>query len=431
MDKKLVLREKLNEIAPYLGEEDIIIVLGARRVGKTTLLSQMRNFLIQERGVKEQNIYFLNLDVVDDLLIVKDQSSFIKYIKSRIANKEKLYFFIDEVQRLENPGLFLKGVYDLHLPIQCIVSGSSSLEIKAKTQEQLTGRKKLFYLYPFSFGEFLSAKDEEFRIIQQKGEMSEADTKIVRQYLKEFLVWGGYPEVVLADTVERKMRALEEIYNSYLDKDIVNFLKIEDQIAFTKLVKILSSQAGGLANVSELSMTLGVKNTTVKRYLQALEGTFVVKLIPPFFKNTRKETTKMPKVYFIDNGVRNFALKHFEEFDDREDKGQLLENYIFSVLLKELRTFDSIFFWRTKDKAEVDFVVETDTLLPVEVKAWEMHKPVFPRALLSFSLDYAVRDSIVVNLLFQGIATKNGTHIHYMTPEQFTVRERYFISQHH
>ena len=145
MVKKLVLRKKLQEIIQYLDNEDIIVLLGARRVGKTTLLLQIKNFLTQEKSVEENNIYFLNLDVIDDLMIIKDQSSFIKYIKSRMG-KEKIYFFIDEVQRLENPGLFLKGVHDLHLPVKFIVSGSSSLEIKAKTQEALTGRKKLFYL---------------------------------------------------------------------------------------------------------------------------------------------------------------------------------------------------------------------------------------------------------------------------------------------
>src|SRR3989338_10629139 len=420
MVKKLVLRKKLQEIIQYLDNEDIIVLLGARRVGKTTLLLQIKNFLTQEKSVEENNIYFLNLDVIDDLMIIKDQSSFIKYIKSRMG-KEKIYFFIDEVQRLENPGLFLKGVHDLHLPVKFIVSGSSSLEIKAKTQEALTGRKKLFYLHPFSFDEFLSAKDEKLRVIQQKGDMSEPDKKALKNYLKEFMFLCGYPEAVLEDTTERKIKVLEEIYNSYLDKDIINFFKIEDQIAFTKLVKIFASQIGNLVNIAELSLTLGVKNTTVKRYVYALEGTFVVKLIPPFFKNTRKEITKMPKVYFYDNGVRNFALKRFEEFDERDDKGLLLENYVFSALQKDLRTFDTIFFWRTKDKAEVDFIVEKDAILPIEVKAQRIQKPIFPRSLLGFARRYCIKDVMIVNMFFEGMVEKHDTRIHYTVPEKFKI----------
>src|SRR3989338_88915 len=420
MVKKLVLRKKLQEIIQYLDNEDIIVLLGARRVGKTTLLLQIKNFLTQEKSVEENNIYFLNLDVIDDLMIIKDQSSFIKYIKSRMG-KEKIYFFIDEVQRLENPGLFLKGVHDLHLPVKFIVSGSSSLEIKAKTQEALTGRKKLFYLYPFSFDEFLSAKDEKLLAVQQKGKMSEPDKKAIKNYLKEFMIWGGYPEAVLEENVEKKIGVLEEIYNSYLDKDIINFLKIEDPIAFTKLAKILASQVGNLVNVAELSLTLGIKNTTVKRYIYALEGTFAVKLITPFFKNTRNEITKMPKVYFYDNGIRNFALKRFEEFDERDDKGMLLENYIFSAIQKNLRTFDTIFFWRTKDKAEVDFIVEKDTLIPIEVKAQIIQNPIFPRSLLGFARSYGIKDVMIVNMSFEGTTEKYDIRIHYTVPEQLKI----------
>jgi predicted AAA+ superfamily ATPase len=419
MVKKLVLREKLQKIIPYLDNKDILIILGARRVGKTTLLFQIKDFLVQKRNIKEEDIYFLNLDLVDDLMIVKDQSSFIKYLKSRINSK--IYFFIDEVQRMENPGLFFKGIYDLNLPVKFILSGSSTLEIKSKTHETLTGRKKLFYLYPFSFEEFLSLKNEKLLKIKRKEELSIADKKTIKDYLNEFMVWGAYPEVCLEENREKKIRALEEIFNSYLDKDIINFLNITDKISFSKLVKILSSQIGNLVNVNELSVTLGIKNETVKRYLIALEATFVTKLVPPFFKNIRKEITKMPKIFFIDNGLRNFAVKKFENYENREDKGQILENYIFSLLIKKMATFDNLFFWRTKDKAEVDFIVEKEDLLPIEVKAIEIKKPIFPKALLSFAKNYKVKKALVINLSFEDIIEKNELKINYILPENFHI----------
>ncbi len=417
MVKKLVLREKLREIIPYLADKEIIIILGARRVGKTTLLSQIKDFFTQEKKVKEDDIYLLNLDLVDDLMIVKDQSSFIKYLKSRI-NNNKIYFFVDEVQRLENPGLFFKGIYDLNLPVKFILSGSSSLEIKAKTQEPLTGRKKIFYLYPFSFEEFLFLKDEKLFKIKDSKDLSPFDKKSIRSYLYEFMVWGGYPEVCLEENIEKKIKTSEEIFNSYLDKDIVNFLKIEDKVVFAKMVKILASQIGNLVNVNEISGTLGIKNETTKKYLNALESTFVIKLVSPFFRNVRKEITKMPKVYFIDNGLCNFSLKRFEEYEKREDQGEVLENYIFSLLIKRLNTFDGLFFWRTKDKAEIDFIVEREDLLPIEVKAVKLKSPIFPRALLGFSKVYQIKKVLIVNLSLNDKIEKNGLDIQYVLPEE-------------
>ncbi|MBI5207085.1 MAG: ATP-binding protein, partial [Candidatus Firestonebacteria bacterium] len=351
------------------------------------------------------------------LMIVKDQSSFIKYLKSRI-NNNKIYFFIDEVQRLENPGLFFKGIYDLNLPVKFILSGSSSLEIKAKTQEPLTGRKKIFYLYPFSFEEFLFLKDEKLFKIKDSKDLSPFDKKMIRNYLYEFMVWGGYPEVCLEENIEKKIKTSEEIFNSYLDKDIVNFLRIEDKVVFSKMVKILASQIGNLVNVNEISGTLGIKNETAKKYLNALEATFVIKLVSPFFRNIRKEITKMPKVYFIDNGLCNFSLKRFEDYEKREDQGEVLENYIFSLLIKKLKTFDDLFFWRTKDKAEIDFIVERKNLLPIEVKAVKIKRPIFPRALLGFSKDYQIKKAIIVNLSLSEQIEKNGLDIHYVLPEE-------------
>lgn len=420
MVNKLVQREKMQEIQPCLEDEEIIIILGARRVGKTTLLTQIKAFLIQEKAVQENDIYFLNLDVIDDFAIVKDQSAFIAYVKARMQEKRKIYFFIDEVQRIENPGLFLKGVYDLNLNVKFIVSGSSSLEIKTKTQEPLTGRKRLFYLYPFSFEEFLALKNKQLLRMKMGGSISPPDKKLLRAHFKEFMVWGGYPEVCLETNEERKIKALEEIFNSYLDKDIVNFLKIEDGLAFNKLVKLFASQIGNLVNVRELSTTVGIKNETVARYIRALEGTFVLQMISPFFKNARKEITKMPKVYFIDTGLRNFALKRFETYDLREDAGPLLENYVFSALIKHLNTFDTVFFWRTKDKAEIDFIVERKDLLPIEVKAHILKKPIFPRQVMSFAKKYAVKNALLVNLSYEGVAEKDGLRIQYAVPEDLT-----------
>jgi len=411
MDKKLVLRDKFSKIYRHLSKQEITLILGARRVGKTTLLYQLKEKLLENK-VLEKNIYFLNLDLVDDLMLLKSQSEFIDYIKERISSS-KIYFFIDEVQRLENPGLFLKGIYDLNLPVKFILTGSSSLEIRAKTQESLAGRKRIFYLYPFSFREYLRVQNSFLvpRLLKEK--LNKIDQNEINKYLSEFLIFGGYPEVVLLNSRQEKIKTLEEIFNSYIEKDIVGFFKIEDRVSFTKLVTILASQVGNLLNNNEISGTLGIKSETVKRYLQALENTFVINTIRPFYKNVRKELTKMPKVFFLDNGLRNFALKRFKKFNDCQDQGQILENYVFSFLKKTLETYQEIYFWRTKDRAEVDFIIEHEELMAIEVKASKLKKPIFGRSLGNFIRSYHPKKAFLINLAYQGRKTISQTKINF------------------
>jgi len=320
------------------------------------------------------------------------------------------------VQRLENPGLFFKGIYDLNLPVKFVLTGSSSLEIKAKTQESLAGRKRIFYLYPFSFKEYLRAKNKFLLKLFNKKTINKLDQKSIDKHLEQFLIFGGYPEVVLADLIKEKIKILEEIFNSYIEKDIIGFFKIEDRIAFTKLVRILASQTGNLLNNNEISATLGIKNETIKRYLQALENTFVISLVRPFYKNVRTELTKMPKVFFLDNGLRNFALRNFQKFSERYDTGQILENYIFSFLKKNLETYQGINFWRTKDKAEVDFIIQDQTLIAIEVKAKALKQPKFGRSLGNFIKNYQPQKAFLINLAYQGKKTFKKTEVLFVKP---------------
>ncbi len=414
--EKLVKREIFKDVLKHLKEKEITVLVGPRQTGKTTLLFQLKDYLIKKEKISESKIKFFNLDLISDIENIRDQKEFVKYLKEEIKKEKNLIVIIDEVQRLENAGKFLKGIYDLNLPLKFIVSGSSSLELKSKIFEALTGRKRIFHLWPFSFKEFLLAKKEELQRFLDKKSLSLINRERILDLLYEFIIFGGYPRVVLAGTNEEKIKILEEIYSSYIEKDIISFLKVKQPFLFSKLVTILANQAGSLLNLNELSNTLRINYRTLESYLDILENTFIIKLLRPYFTNPRKELTKMPKVYFIDTGLLNFAIKNFSKFENHFMKGVLLENFVFSSLIKAFS--GQINFWRTRAKSEVDFVLRDyfGNLIPIEIKATELKKEIIPSGLKSFINQYKVKKAYLVNLGLEKKIKKEGTEINFILP---------------
>lgn len=418
MSQNLIKREIFEEVVNHLQEKEVTVITGARQTGKTTLLLQLKDWLLKNNRARDSQIKFFNLDLISDLEGIQNQSNFIKFLKEEL-NKEKFIFvFIDEIQRLENPGKFLKGIYDSDLPVKFIITGSSSLEIKSKIFESLTGRKRVFHLWPFSFKEYLSYSEPAIMDLVTKETLSTLNKKKIFDYFYDFVVYGGYPRVVLSRTTEEKIKTLNEIYSSYVEKDIVGFMKIKNPLTFSKLVALLGDQIGNLVNLKEISNTLGINFRTVENHLSALENTFVIKLIRPYFTNARKELTKMPKIYFSDNGLRNLAVKYFANFPDNRDKGKLLENFVYSLLAKEWE--GTINYWRTKDKSEVDFVLRDyyGRIIPVEVKTGELRKPEISRGFRSFIERYRPQTGFVVNLSLEEKIKINHTQIRFTLPYQ-------------
>lgn len=396
----MIKRDIFKVIIKHLSEKEITVIIGPRQVGKTTILDQIEKHLLHKKNILNRNIFRFNLDIITDQRLFNKQEDVIKFIKSRKNKKEIMYFFIDEVQRIENAGVFMKGLYDLNLGVKFIITGSSSLEIKAKIQEPLTGRKRIFQILPLTINEYLRFMDIElFKIIQNNRNILEYDFAKLKMIINDFSVFGGYPRVALETNNSKKIKIIEELYNSYLDKDIVSFLKIKKVGSFNKLVSLLSAQTGNLLNSNKLAAEVGVEVKTLNEYLNILENTFVISLLKPFFSNAKKEIIKAPKIYFIDNGIRNFAISRFENLIDRVDKGAVFENTVATELIKNIKAPSSLHYWRTLQKAEVDFIIRGGDggLIPLEVKAQQLKDISLSRSYYSFLKKYTPKTPLLVN----------------------------------
>ncbi len=394
--KNYIKRDIFDEVAEHLEKPEITLISGPRQVGKTVLTEQLKNYLLQ-KGVKNENIFSFNLDIVQDWADLQDQSNFIKFLKDRSA-QEKIYVFVDEAQKVPEAGSFFKGVFDSKLNVKLILTGSASFELKSKLKESLAGRKQIFNMVPFTFSEFLKSKDD-FLVKNINNNLSEISKSKIVNYYKEYITYGAYPRVVLSETVQEKVNILKEIYSAYIEKDILGFLGIKNKNAFNRLIKLLSAQIGQLINIEELSTNLGVDRQTIERYIFILEQTFVIKKLEPFFVNPRQEIIKAGKIYFVDLGIRNLVLENFNNIDDRIDKGLVLENSVFNHLSFGLRNFiGKLRFWRMKQGAEVDFIIKKEKqIIPIEIK-YTFKKDVLPSGIAGFMKKFDLDRGFLINL---------------------------------
>ena len=380
---KFFHRKLQKNIHPWLKKPDTIVILGARQVGKTSLLSLLEGD-IKELWGDSKNILIFNLEDADHLAALnRDPKYFREYLIFSGANpKKNSVIMIDEIQYLDDPSHFLKYLADFEPSVKLIVTGSTSIQIK-KFKDGLTGRKKSFHLFPLDFREFVlfKGKDhlisvlETFNFKDIISNQIEIDPQRILPFkneletlFEEYILYGGYPKVALAGSQDEKLRELQELFNTYELKDVNILFNVSNVAAFRNLFRLIASNIGNLLNINEVAGTLGIGRDTVRRYLAVLENSFVVHSLPPFHSNVRKELTKMPKLFFLDTGMRNFAVRNFTELSFRPDRGSLFENAIFGELFKNLGVIDQLFFWRTLSKNEVDFILTGDQKVAIEGK---------------------------------------------------------------
>ncbi len=401
-------RDLEKEILKYLRSKEIIAVVGARQVGKTTLINNILKKLEKQKRVNR--VSFDNQKTLQ--LFEEDIDSFIE-----LHIKKFDILFIDEVHYSKDSGKKLKYIYD-NFNIKIFITGSSAVELSIQSLKYLVGRIFSFILYPFSFKEFLRAKNSKLITLYESGQYKETILKELNKYLKEFILYGGYPKVVLTENKEEKKKVLESMFNTYLLKEIKEILDLSEDYHLINLLKALSLQTGNIISYNELSKLTGYPYYDLKKYLNILEKTYVCSFIKPFFTNKRVELVKNPKVYFFDTGFRNVCIDNFSE--ERSDMGNLYENFIFSELVKEN---SQVKFWNTKSNAEVDFVIEKQgKITPIEIKA-KINETKITKSFDSFIKKYKPKNGYFLSLDFEGKKLINKCNISFLPFMKFSSRK--------
>jgi len=328
-----------------------IVVVGARQVGKTTLLKEI---------LKDKDYLFLDADDPSTRSLLQNPTT--EQIRTFIG--EYKYIFLDEAQRIPGIGLTLKIITDQFKKVQIFVSGSSSFDLGNELNEPLTGRKWEYELFPISWEEY----EDKIGFIKSE------------QQIENRLLYGLYPEVINNQGKERE--TLKNLVNSYVYRDILAFSDIRKPEVLEKLLQALALQLGSEVNYNELSGLIGINKITVQKYIDILEKGYIIFRLNSFSRNIRNEIKQNRKIYFYDNGIRNMIIGNFSQLDLRVDKGALWENFLVSERRKQnlyKDTFAKMYFWRTKQQQEIDFVEEKNgQIVGFEFK-WKSKKTKFPQ----------------------------------------------------
>ncbi len=348
-------RKILEHIEPWLEAREIIVITGMRRVGKTTLLQMIYDH------IPSANKVFLDLENILEQKVFEetDYNNIWSNLRAYgITQKEKAYIFLDEIQAMPQVVKAVKYLYD-HYDIKFFLTGSSSFYLKNLFPESLAGRKVIFEMFPLTFEEFLIFKQVKTERqttfkdkARQKNRIAYEKTK---KYFEEYLTFGGFPQVVLADDESQKKLYLKDIFTSYFEMDIRRLADFRQMSAFRDLLLLLMQRVGSRLEISKLASEIGISRETVYSYLAFLEGSYFISRIAPFSRNVDREVSGARKVYFCDNGMINL----FGKVSD----GALLENAVFM----NLRHLGKVNYYQKRSGAEIDFILP-DHRIALEVK---------------------------------------------------------------
>lgn len=352
-----ILEDRMEQL---LGSNKALIIMGARQVGKSTLLRTM----LGERN----DVIWMNGDEPDIVQLFENISS--TRLRSIIGSNR--FIVIDEAQRIPNIGLKLKLITDNIAGVQVIATGSSSFELSSKVNEPLTGRKREFRMLPLCFREMAEHTGllDELRLIPHR------------------LVYGYYPEVVNNAGDERE--TLKELSDSYLYRDILSLDNISKPEKLIKLLQALAFQIGGQVSYSEIGKLIGLDPKTIERYVDILEKSYIIFRLGSFSRNLRNELKNSRKIYFWDLGIRNAVIGNLSLVENRTDAGALWENFVISERMKKLSyasSFATSWYWRTQQQKEIDYIEEEDGKLQAYEIKWN-DKKVTLKSPASFSSAY-------------------------------------------
>lgn len=391
MQNKVFFRKILPTIENYLENKEIIGLVGPRQVGKTTCMQYLQEKLVAQN----KKTAFITFESVQDRQVFEQDIQL--FNKLYVEPNDAL--FIDEIQYAQDAGQKLKYLYDTSGK-KFVVSGSSSLDVR-DMGKFLVGRINYFKFTPLSFFEYLQAVDQTCYQYSQEAIKSQTINfvyeKSLINHFNTYLVYGGYPRVLEAESDTEKQQILTDLLDNYVVKDIKGLLELTTSTELLNLTKALSLQLGGMVEYKSLGDLCGLSPQEVKDHLKVLEETFVVRSLYPYFSNKESELSKNPKMYFWDTGFRNAVIKNFVEASARTDKAQLLENFVYSQLMHDFEERAYINFWRSKSKAEVDFVINTQgKIIPLEVKLGEVKTREIGKSYFSFIDKYKPEEGYII-----------------------------------
>ena len=385
----LVKRDSFDDLIKCLKKSEILILIGARQVGKTHLMIELEKFA---KAKKKKTKYF-NLEIPEDSRYFnQDLVSLYKDI-----TKNTDFIFIDEFQYFENASSLFKAIFDdRKLKVKIIASGSSSLEMHKHLKESLAGRKIEKHIFPLSFSEF----------------------KQVKKTFETYLIYGGLPGLMHLKTNDQKIDLLDNLVATYILKDIKSLIKEENIPAFNRLIYILADTQAQIVSVSSLSRELMLSNKTAEHYLAILEQTFVLYPLYSFSQNLSNELKKSKKYFLFDNGIRNSIISDFSLLKARSDKGLLYESYVHNTLRMRAPKNSEIRFWRTKDGSEIDFIyIKNRKPSIIEVKS-KLKQMLIPKAFEHFLRSYPnTENCFVINENISGELDYRGRLIKFIKLE--------------
>jgi len=348
-------RKLASRIRPFLSVREIIVITGMRRVGKTTLLKMLFE------KTESRNKVFLDFENIIERRIFdeNDYNNIWANLKAYGINTEtRAWLFIDEIQTSPEAVRAVKYLYD-HYDVKFFITGSSSYYLKNLFPESLAGRKILFELFPLDFEEFLVFNGEK-KVFYEEFNAKDANKNIVafektQKYYAAYLTWGGFPQIVLANSEAQKRMILKDIFNSYFQKDVLSLADFRKISRFEDLIFLLLERTGSRLDITRLSQEVGVSRETVYNYLSFLSGTYFIFLLPPFSRKRDSEIRKRKKVYICDNG--------FLSLFSRVSEGALLENAVYLNLKK----YGQLSYFQTPAGREIDFILNKEGIA-LEVK---------------------------------------------------------------
>ena len=387
----------------YLKNNKAFVLVGPRQVGKTTLAWKSLELFMPD-------LLYLNME--DPLLKAYLESAFefVELFRKRYASVKAI--FVDEIQHMQEAGLFIKGIVDSKLGVPVLVTGSSSFHLRSRTRESLAGRAIRQTLYPFSLKEIIN---------HLAPRNVAAEEKAIEEALEHQCIFGSYPEVYLTPDKTGKKAVLSNLVESLILRDASDLFSIRRIDAFRRLLGLLAGQVGDMLNMSELASSCGVDVGSISSYLEILEESHVIHQTRPFAGGKRRELISVPKIHFVDNGIRNQLVQDFSApVYNRNDKGKLFENWVFSELVKAIPLLGGIRYWRSKGGAEVDFILEwAANLIGIEVKFGTLRKKNISRSARSFIDAYQPDQFLIVNMSNNMQSTIGNTRVLFVQPGQF------------